>query len=208
MSHCTTTAYTHLRRRVGTLRRDSPDAAQTKAHLDAAFVFVKRWQALVEQQAFDCWFIVNGMWNELVPAEWQPFLAGASDVELAGLVQGVAPNSWPASLHQFVKEAQQMQLDPTPTKDATTLPPNGRRHWRGTSAKKRIEIERMAGCISASSKSLGVPAVMYVAPVCACDREREREREERGGVNDADNGCDVLFMPACLPACLPRRTIT
>ena len=37
-----------------------------------------------------------------------------------------------------------------------------RQHWRGTSAKKRIEIEQMAACISASCKSLNASAVVDV----------------------------------------------
>ena len=100
-------------------------------------------------------------------------------------------NNRPASLHVFVETAQRLQLDPFPQPAPETSPTaaaksggrgkgkgkgssssgsssgsgsssTSRQHWRGTSAKKRIEIEQMAACISASCKSLNASAVVDV----------------------------------------------
>ena len=62
----------------------------------------------------------------------------------------------PAELHDFVRTAQELQLEPHPGA-ATPAPAvqQDRRHWQGTSGKKRTEIEGMAGAIVACAAQAG-----------------------------------------------------
>ena len=131
--------------------------------------------------AFDVYFIVDGMWERLVPAEWRTVLQTASPSTLAGMALGRVPLGWPASLHAFVHEAQAAQLDPVPCpsqahlsarqQDDTgdrqqALSPKkkgGRHHhWRGATPKKREEMERMCERIIAAASEAGTSTVVDV----------------------------------------------
>jgi hypothetical protein len=107
--------YSHLRWRVPPLRAGSPEAAALWHRLGAGRRLVAQWRALVEEQAFDCFFLADGMWERLVPAAWRPFLEVATDAQLAGLPVGCAPVGWPVALRHFVRDAQAAQLEPFPT---------------------------------------------------------------------------------------------
>lgn len=120
--------------------------------LALARTFVERHRQLLEMQAFDVYFLVDNMWERLVPKDWRVPLQTASASTLGALAQGRVPRGWPKSLHDFVQQAQAAQLDPLPqfaqTQNAAAtkcMSSNQvRRHWFGTSAKKREEIEQMA----------------------------------------------------------------
>lgn len=123
----------------------------TTAFLRRAADLIATHRSLLEEQAFDVYFLVDCMWERLVPAEWRMPLEGASAATLAQLALGRVPRDWPASLHEYVRAAQAAQLDPTPPppppRPSASSPAAWRRHWRGASPKKREEIERMAACI-------------------------------------------------------------
>ena len=129
--------------------------------------FIAAHRALLERQAFDIYFVVDGMWEALLPAEWRPLLDGASPAQLAGLCVGRVPQDWPESLHEFVRAAQAAQLDPTPRAAAAAGEGSDgaaawRRHWRGTSPKKREEMERMAAAVVEAARTAGTANVVDV----------------------------------------------
>ena len=129
--------------------------------------FIAAHRALLERQAFDIYFVVDGMWEALLPPEWRPLLDGASPAQLAGLCVGRVPQDWPESLHEFVRAAQAAQLDPTPRAAAAAGEGSDgaaawRRHWRGTSPKKREEMERMAAAVVEAARTAGTANVVDV----------------------------------------------
>jgi hypothetical protein len=145
----------------------------------AAQSFVAAHRVLLERQAFDIYFIVDSMWDSLVPHEWRATLAAASASQLAGLCLGKVPKAWPPSLHDFVRTAQSLQLDPTPQHSdaaaaagtAVAAAPHTaaagdasswKRHWRGTSPKKREEMERMAAAVVGAASAVCTQNVVDV----------------------------------------------
>ena len=163
--------YTHCR--VDPAALNAGGAAPQLELLRAAQAFIESHRTLLERQAFDIYFVVDSMWETLVPAEWREALAAGSPAQLAGLCLGLVPQSWPPSLHDFVRTAQSLQLDPTPQQPAaaTTAAPatagdsaasSWKRHWRGTSPKKREEMERMAIAIVNAATTTGTRNVVDV----------------------------------------------
>ena len=67
---CAPSDYTGLRKRLGIMTKTygDPHTAAAINQLGGAYRFVQRWARLVEQQSFDCWFLVDSMW-ELIPEE-------------------------------------------------------------------------------------------------------------------------------------------
>eukprot|EP01052_Picozoa_sp_SAG31_P060050 SAG31_NODE_19270_length_607_cov_1.407480_2_plen_114_part_01 len=111
----------------------------------------------------------DGIWERLVPAEWQPYLQGASVTEMAGLAVGLVPSTWPASLHAFVREAQSVQLEPFPSAASSRAAEGAKRQhssknkkWRNMTAKKQLEIEQMARCVAETCMATGVQTVVDV----------------------------------------------
>ena len=144
--------------------------------------FVESHRVLLERQAFDIYFVVDNMWENHVPLEWRDTLAAASVSQLAGLCLGKVPERWPKSLHDFVRTAQSLQLDPTPRHfqamaecatvpeaagalSQTAAPPAGgswRQHWQGASPKKREEMERMASAVVSAARAVGTQNIVDV----------------------------------------------
>jgi hypothetical protein len=144
--------------------------------------FVETHRVLLERQAFDIYFVVDNMWDNHVPLEWRDTLAAASVSQLAGLCLGKVPGGWPPSLHDFVRTAQSLQLDPTPRPveamvqsdtepgvagelPQTAAPATAgswRQHWQGASPKKREEMERMASAVVSAARAARTQNVVDV----------------------------------------------
>ena len=160
----------------------SSGAEAQRRLLRGAQSFVETHRVLLEQQAFDIYFVVDNMWEKHVPLEWRDTLAAASVSQLAGLCLGKVPERWPPSLHDFVRTAQSLQLDPTPRRfealaecatapgaagalPKTAAPPAGgswRQHWQGASPKKREEMERMASAVVSAARAAGTQNIVDV----------------------------------------------
>ena len=184
-SDCGVADYAHLRQQIVPLTAGSPEVAALAEQLLSSHRFVQNWTQLVENQAFDCYFLVDRMWERLVPSEWQACLAAATTAELAVLPTGIVPRHWPDSLHSFVRQGQAAQLDPFPAAAAggggsvetegSSIPakaedeaggPKNRKavmqRWHGATPKKRDEIRLMGRCIATQCALLKVGTVVDI----------------------------------------------
>ncbi|OWK55080.1 Protein RRNAD1 [Lonchura striata] len=118
--------------------------------------------------AFVIDFFTEDLWAQLPPA-WQPALAGASPVQLAGLLGGGAGGAgaaWPLSLLAFAAAARALALPrrrargpPRPPCQSCRLHPLLRRHVK---PKKQHEIQLLGELLRRLSRATGCQRVVDV----------------------------------------------
>ncbi|XP_038017787.1 LOW QUALITY PROTEIN: protein RRNAD1 [Motacilla alba alba] len=117
--------------------------------------------------AFVIDFFTEDLWAQL-PAAWQPALAGATPVQLAGLLGGSGgPGAaWPLSLLAFAAAARALAFPrgcparcPHPPCQSSRLPPPLRRHVK---PKKQHEIPRLGKLLRRLSRATGCERVVDV----------------------------------------------
>ncbi|XP_053822951.1 methyltransferase-like protein 25B [Vidua chalybeata] len=117
--------------------------------------------------AFVIDFFTEDLWAQLPPA-WQPALASATPVQLAGLLggRGVAGAAWPLSLLAFAAAARALAFprgcprgSPRPPCQSSRLHPLLRRHVK---PKKQHEIQRLGELLRRLSRATGCERVLDV----------------------------------------------
>ncbi|XP_063276503.1 methyltransferase-like protein 25B isoform X1 [Prinia subflava] len=117
--------------------------------------------------AFIIDFFTDGLWAQLPPA-WQPALASATPVQLAGLLGGPGgPGAaWPLSLLAFAAAARALAFprgcpgrSPRPPCQSCHLHPLLRRHVK---PKKQHEIQRLGKLLQRLSRATGCQRVVDI----------------------------------------------
>ncbi|XP_066062885.1 methyltransferase-like protein 25B isoform X1 [Chamaea fasciata] len=117
--------------------------------------------------AFVIDFFTDGLWAQLPPA-WQPALASATPVQLAGLLggRGGPGAAWPLSLLAFAAAARALAFprgcpggSPRPPCQSSHLHPLLRRHVK---PKKQHEIQRLGKLLKRLSQATGCERVVDI----------------------------------------------
>ncbi|NXI17392.1 RRNAD protein, partial [Irena cyanogastra] len=117
--------------------------------------------------AFVIDFFTEGLWAQLPPA-WQPALASATPVQLAGLLagRGGPGAAWPLSLLAFAAAARALAFprgcpagSPRPPCQSSRLHPLLRRHVK---PKKQHEIQRLGKLLRRLSRATGCRRVVDI----------------------------------------------
>ncbi|XP_050840665.1 methyltransferase-like protein 25B isoform X2 [Serinus canaria] len=117
--------------------------------------------------AFIIDFFTEDLWAQLPPA-WQPALAAATPVQLAGLLggRGGPGAAWPLSLLAFGAAARALAFprgcpgaSPRPPCQSSGLPPLLRRHVK---PKKQHEIQRLGKLLRRLSRATGCECVVDI----------------------------------------------